>query len=59
MAIVGGPPPPPTPLLPIPALPQAADAQRQLAAEQVRNRRPKYTIAAYIGASPAALEVKR
>ncbi|MBI5255742.1 MAG: sigma 54-interacting transcriptional regulator [Burkholderiales bacterium] len=35
------------------------DAQRQLAAEQVRNRRPKYTIAAYIGASPAALEVKR
>ncbi len=36
-----------------------ADAQRQLAAEQTRNRRPKYTIAAYIGASPAALEVKR
>ncbi len=36
-----------------------ADAQRQLAAEQSRNRRPKYTIAAYIGASPAALEVKR
>ena len=36
-----------------------ADAQRQLVAEQVRNRRPKYTIAAYIGASPAALEVKR
>jgi transcriptional regulator with PAS, ATPase and Fis domain len=34
-------------------------AQRQLAAEQTRNRRPKYTIAAYIGASPAALEVKR
>jgi transcriptional regulator with PAS, ATPase and Fis domain len=30
-------------------------AQRQLAEQ----RRPKYTIAAYIGASPAALEVKR
>jgi len=30
-------------------------AQRQLAAQ----RRPKYTIASYIGASPAALEVKR
>jgi transcriptional regulator with PAS, ATPase and Fis domain len=38
---------------------ELADAQRQLAAEQTRNRRPKYTIAAYIGASPAALEVKR
>ena len=36
-----------------------ADTQRLLAAEQTRNRRPKYTIAAYIGASPAALEVKR
>ncbi|HOB95427.1 MAG TPA: sigma 54-interacting transcriptional regulator [Aquabacterium sp.] len=36
-----------------------AAAQRQLEAEQVRNRRPKYTIAGYIGASPAALEVKR
>lgn len=35
------------------------DAQRQLAAEQTRNRRPKYTIAGYIGASAAALEVKR
>ncbi len=31
------------------------DAQRQLAAQ----RRPKYTIAGYIGASPAAMEVKR
>jgi transcriptional regulator with PAS, ATPase and Fis domain len=38
---------------------ELASAQRQLAAEQTRNRRPKYTIAAYIGASPAALEVKR
>ncbi len=38
---------------------ELADAQRQLVAEQVRNRRPKYTIAAYIGSSPAALEVKR
>jgi len=38
---------------------ELADAQRRLAAEQVRNRRAKYTIAAYIGASPAALEVKR
>ena len=37
---------------------QLAAAQRQLAAEQTRNRRPKYTIAAYIGSSPAALEVK-
>ena len=36
-----------------------AQAQRALAAEQTRNRRPKYTIASYIGASPAALEVKR
>ncbi len=35
------------------------EAQRRLAAEQVRNRRPKYSIASYIGASPAALEVKR
>ncbi|MEK8049140.1 sigma 54-interacting transcriptional regulator [Ideonella sp. DXS22W] len=34
-------------------------AQRELAAEQSRQRRSKYTIAAYIGASPAALEVKR
>jgi len=38
---------------------ELADAQRQLAAEQTRNRRAKYTIAAYIGASPAAMEVKR
>ena len=36
-----------------------ADAQRLLAAEQTRNRRPKYTITTYIGTSPAALEVKR
>ena len=36
-----------------------AAAQRQLVAEQVRNRRTKYSIATYIGASPAALEVKR
>jgi transcriptional regulator with PAS, ATPase and Fis domain len=35
------------------------EAQRRLAAEQVRNRRPKYSIASYIGASAAALEVKR
>jgi len=34
-------------------------AQRLLAAEQSRNRRPKYTIASYIGVSPAAMEVKR
>ena len=34
-------------------------AQRELVAEQTRSRRPKYTIAGYIGASPAALEVKR
>jgi transcriptional regulator with PAS, ATPase and Fis domain len=38
---------------------ELAAAQRQLEAEQVRNRRPKYTIAGYIGVSPAALEVKR
>ena len=38
---------------------ELAQAQRALAAEQTRNRRPKYTIASYIGASPAALEVKR
>jgi transcriptional regulator with PAS, ATPase and Fis domain len=36
-----------------------AAAQQELRSEQARNRRPKYTIAAYIGASPAALEVKR
>lgn len=35
------------------------EARRQLAAEQVKNRRPKYTIASFIGASPAALELKR
>jgi transcriptional regulator with PAS, ATPase and Fis domain len=35
------------------------EAQQKLAAEQSRNRRPKYTIASYIGSSPAALEVKR
>ncbi len=34
-------------------------AHRELAAEQTRSRRPKYTIAGYIGASPAAIEVKR
>jgi len=35
------------------------DTRRQLAAERVNQRRPKYTIASFIGASPAALEVKR
>ena len=35
------------------------EARRELAAEQVRNRRPKYTITSFIGSSPAALEVKR
>ncbi len=35
------------------------EARRELAAEQVKNRRPKYTIASFIGSSPAALEVKR
>ena len=35
------------------------EARRQLAAEQVRNRRPKYTIASFIGSSPVALELKR
>jgi transcriptional regulator with PAS, ATPase and Fis domain len=35
------------------------DARRQLAAERVSQRRPKYTIASFIGTSAAALEVKR
>ncbi|MDT9000642.1 sigma 54-interacting transcriptional regulator [Paucibacter sp. APW11] len=35
------------------------EARRELAAEQVKNRRPKYSIASFIGASGAALEVKR
>ncbi|MFN5049884.1 sigma-54 interaction domain-containing protein, partial [Roseateles sp.] len=35
------------------------EARRQLAAETARNRRPKHTIASFIGSSPAALEVKR
>jgi len=35
------------------------EARRQLAAEQVKNRRPKHQIASFIGSSPAALEVKR
>ena len=35
------------------------DTRRQLAAERGSQRRPKHTIASFIGASPAALEVKR
>ncbi|QPF75543.1 sigma 54-interacting transcriptional regulator [Roseateles sp. DAIF2] len=35
------------------------EARRQLAAETAKNRRPKHTIAGFIGSSPAALEVKR
>ncbi len=35
------------------------DARRQLAVERGQQRRPKYTIASFIGASAAALEVKR
>ncbi|MBA4343535.1 MAG: sigma-54-dependent Fis family transcriptional regulator [Methylibium sp.] len=35
------------------------EARRELAAEQVKNRRSKYTITSFIGSSPAALEVKR
>ncbi|MEO8299380.1 MAG: sigma 54-interacting transcriptional regulator [Burkholderiales bacterium] len=35
------------------------DARRQLATEQARQRRPKHTIASYIGTSPLAMEVKR
>jgi len=35
------------------------ETRRQLAAEQSKARRPKHTIASFIGASPAALEVKR
>ncbi|MDN3922494.1 sigma-54 interaction domain-containing protein [Roseateles violae] len=38
---------------------ELADARRQLAAEQVKNRRPKYQIASFIGSSPGALELKR
>ena len=38
---------------------ELADARRQLAAEQTRNRRPKHTIASFIGASAAAVEAKR
>jgi transcriptional regulator with PAS, ATPase and Fis domain len=38
---------------------ELAQTRRELAAEQVRNRRPKHTIASFIGSSPAALEVKR
>ena len=35
------------------------ETRRQLAAEQVKSRRPKHTIASFIGSSPAALELKR
>ncbi|EHR73638.1 transcriptional regulator containing PAS, AAA-type ATPase, and DNA-binding domains [Burkholderiales bacterium JOSHI_001] len=35
------------------------DAQHRLVAEQVKNRRPKYTITSFIGSSAAALDVKR
>jgi transcriptional regulator with PAS, ATPase and Fis domain len=35
------------------------DARRQLAAHLTRQRLPKHTIASFIGASPAAVEVKR
>lgn len=35
------------------------EARRELAAEQVKNRRPKYTIASFVGTSAAALELKR
>ncbi|MDL5031601.1 sigma 54-interacting transcriptional regulator [Pelomonas sp. APW6] len=35
------------------------DTRRQLAAEQVKNRRPKYSIASFVGSSAPALEIKR
>jgi len=35
------------------------DARRQIAAHVTQQRRPKHTIASFIGASPLALEVKR
>ncbi len=35
------------------------ETRRQLAAEQVRNRRPKYSIASFVGSSGPALEIKR
>ena len=35
------------------------DARRQLAAHVTQQRRPKHTIASFIGASPLAVEVKR
>ena len=33
--------------------------RRQLAAEQVKNRRPQYSIASFIGSSPVVMDVKR
>ncbi|MDE2094292.1 MAG: sigma 54-interacting transcriptional regulator [Burkholderiales bacterium] len=38
---------------------ELADAREQLAAHLTQQRRPKHTIASFIGASPAAVEVKR
>jgi len=38
---------------------ELALAQQQLAAHLTQQRRPKHTIASFIGASPAAVEVKR
>jgi transcriptional regulator with PAS, ATPase and Fis domain len=38
---------------------ELAHAQQQLAAHLTQQRRPKHTIASFIGASPAAVEVKR
>lgn len=35
------------------------DTKRRLTAEQVRNRSPKYTVASFVGSSPAAQEIKR
>ena len=38
---------------------ELAEAREQLAAHLTQQRRPKHTIASFIGASPAAVEVKR
>ncbi|HKW83352.1 MAG TPA: sigma 54-interacting transcriptional regulator [Burkholderiaceae bacterium] len=38
---------------------ELVEAREQLAAHLTRERRPKHTIASFVGASPAAVEVKR
>ena len=38
---------------------ELVEAREQLAAHMTRERRPKHTIASFVGASPAAAEAKR